>query len=81
MTACWSCDKIGVYVGTTLLTIMKEVPISHFFDLAYDTPSMSSPDSTAKWLKSWAAREFGAEVAGTTASVMDKYGMLAARRK
>lgn len=59
----------------------QEVPISHFFDLAYDTPSMSSPDSTMQWLNLWAAREFGKDVASATAGVMNTYGMLAARRK
>ena len=42
---------------------------------------MTSPDSTETWLKLWAAREFGPEVADAAAAVMNKYGMLAARRK
>ncbi|MCJ1442072.1 MAG: hypothetical protein MMC23_002564 [Stictis urceolatum] len=58
-----------------------EVLISHFFDLAYDMPSMSSPDSTSKWLKLWAEREFGPEVADDAATAMNTYGFLAARRK
>lgn len=49
--------------------------------MAYDTPLWSSPDSTAKWLKLWATREFGAAVAEDTADVMNRYGMYAARRK
>ena len=57
------------------------MPISHWFDLAYDTPSMMSPDSTLTWLQMWAEREFGVEVAQDTAKVMNTYGMLAGRRK
>jgi len=58
-----------------------EVPINHFFDLAYDMPSFSAPDSTLAWLNMWATREFGAEVANATANVRNTYSMLAARRK
>lgn len=58
-----------------------EVPISHWFDLAYDTPSYSSPDSTMNWLEMWATREFGPAVANATANVMNTYSMLTARRK
>ena len=57
------------------------MPTSHFFDLAYDFPMMSAPDSTGTWLTQWATREFGASVANETADVMNKYGMYAARRK
>lgn len=59
----------------------QEIPTNHFLDMAYDTPLWSSPDSTAKWLKLWATREFGAAVAEDTADVMNRYGMYAARRK
>ncbi len=58
-----------------------ELPINHFFDLAYDTPSMSSPNSTLAWLQQWAAQQFGSNVAEATASVMTNYSMYAARRK
>lgn len=60
---------------------MQEVPISHYFDLAYDMPRWSAPDSTSKWLEAWATREFGADVSEATRKVMDKYSMYAARRK
>lgn len=57
-----------------------ELPISHFLDLAYNTPQWGY-DSVPQWLELWAAREFGASVASSTAKIMDLYGMLAARRK
>ena len=49
--------------------------------MAYDMTKMSAPDSTLTWLSSWAAREFGSDVAQDVASVMSTYGMLAGRRK
>lgn len=42
---------------------------------------MTAPDSTETWLELWAAREFGPAVASSAATVMSKYGQLAARRK
>ncbi|KAF9883989.1 hypothetical protein FE257_002430 [Aspergillus nanangensis] len=57
-----------------------ELPLNHYFDLAYDFPRMSSPDSTLDWLKLWAAREFGVS-ANAVADIMNRYGMYAARRK
>lgn len=57
-----------------------EIPISHFFDLAYDAKRWDV-DSTGEWAAAWAAREFGAEHAKDIADVMIKYGMYAARRK
>jgi hypothetical protein len=42
---------------------------------------MSTPDSTESWLRLWAAREFGSDVADAAAAVMNRYGQLAARRK
>ncbi|KAI9924058.1 hypothetical protein ASPWEDRAFT_26340 [Aspergillus wentii DTO 134E9] len=58
-----------------------ELPLSHFFDLAYDMPVWSSPDSTATWLNNWASREFGVAASKDIANVMNRYGMYAARRK
>ena len=58
-----------------------EVPISHFFDMAYDMSQFKAPDSTATWLQKWATREFGPAVAQDTANVMNLYGMYANRRK
>jgi hypothetical protein len=57
-----------------------EIPINHFLDLAYDT-SMWGYDSAPTWLTLWATREFGVEAAPAIASVLDRYGMYAARRK
>jgi hypothetical protein len=57
-----------------------EIPINHFFDLAYDT-ELWGYDSVLKWLELWAGREFGSEHAQGISSVVDRYGMYAARRK
>ncbi|KAK4102386.1 glycoside hydrolase family 115 protein [Parathielavia hyrcaniae] len=57
-----------------------EIPISHFFDMAYDAKKWHV-DSTFEWAKAWASREFGHEQAKDMADVMMKYGMYAARRK
>lgn len=57
-----------------------EIPINHFFDLAYDV-ELWGYDSVPKWLKLWAAREFGSEFADDISSIVDRYGTYAARRK
>lgn len=57
-----------------------ELPISHWFDLAYDIDAFSEK-STPQWLESWAARTFDQENAKTIAEIMDKYSMLANMRK
>lgn len=57
-----------------------EIPINHFLDLAYDTPKWGY-DSAPTWLNLWATREFGAEHASAISSILDRYGMYAARRK
>jgi hypothetical protein len=57
-----------------------EIPINHFLDLAYDAPQWGY-DSTPKWLRFWATREFGPKLANEISSVVDRYGMYAARRK
>ncbi|KAK7892333.1 hypothetical protein LTR67_007429 [Exophiala xenobiotica] len=58
-----------------------EVPISYFLSAAYDAPSLASPNSTHTWLSQWVARQFGSEVADTTATILLNYSMYAARRK
>lgn len=57
-----------------------ELPISHFFDLAYDI-DLWDKDSTPQWLELWAAREFGQAVAVETAALMNNYSLAAGRRK
>ncbi|KAK4237527.1 glycoside hydrolase [Achaetomium macrosporum] len=57
-----------------------EIPISHFFDIAYDAKTWHV-DSTHEWAEAWAAREFGSQHAKDIADVMMKYGMYAARHK
>ncbi|KAK5221046.1 hypothetical protein LTR72_006604 [Exophiala xenobiotica] len=58
-----------------------EVPISYFLSAAYDAPSLASPNSTHTWLSQWVARQFGSEVADTTATILLNYSVYAARRK
>jgi hypothetical protein len=57
-----------------------EIPINHFMDMAYNTPQWGY-DSVPTWLSLWATREFGSSVADSISSVVDRYGMYAARRK
>ncbi len=57
-----------------------EIPINHFLDMAYDTPSWGY-DSVPTWLNLWATREFGSELASKIASIVDRYGMYSSRRK
>ncbi|TKA64698.1 hypothetical protein B0A55_11188 [Friedmanniomyces simplex] len=57
-----------------------ELPISHFFDLAYDI-TLWDKDSVPYWLQMWAAREFGPAVASDTAMLMNNYSIAAGRRK
>jgi len=57
-----------------------EIPINHFFDLAYDIEAWGY-DSVPTWLTLWATREFGSAFASNISSIVDRYGMYAARRK
>lgn len=58
-----------------------ELPINHFFDLAYDAPSLSDTNSTQRWSQLWAAQQYGETVAEATVEVMTNYSILAGRRK
>ncbi|KAE8444151.1 hypothetical protein EG329_000839 [Mollisiaceae sp. DMI_Dod_QoI] len=57
-----------------------EIPINHFLDLAYDITQWGY-DSVPTWLQLWATREFDASHASAIVSILDRYGMYAARRK
>ncbi|KAK2071563.1 hypothetical protein P8C59_005975 [Phyllachora maydis] len=57
-----------------------EIPINHFFDMAYDARRWGV-DSTEEWAASWAAREFGSDLSGNIRDLMLTYGTYAARRK
>ena len=50
-------------------------------DMAYDMSKHTTPSAPTDWLKSWATHEFGSAVADITAEILNKYGMLTARRK
>jgi hypothetical protein len=56
-----------------------EIPISHYFDYAYDN-ELWDDASVLKWLKLWSAREFGADVATETRDIIHNYTRLAHRR-
>ncbi|TVY34481.1 hypothetical protein LSUB1_G006062 [Lachnellula subtilissima] len=71
-------DRIWILNVGDLKTL--EIPINHFMDLAYDTPAWGY-DSVPRWLSLWAEREFGPEHSVAISSVVDRYGMYAARRK
>ncbi|PCD23983.1 hypothetical protein AU210_015497 [Fusarium oxysporum f. sp. radicis-cucumerinum] len=58
----------------------KEIPISHFMDLAYDTEKWEK-EGTTKWVEAWVEREFGSEHVKAITDIMTRYGMYAARRK
>ncbi|KAF2730931.1 hypothetical protein EJ04DRAFT_28389 [Polyplosphaeria fusca] len=57
-----------------------EIPLSHFFDLAYDI-DLWDETSTPKWLQAWAARTFDDEHATAIADVIEKFSFLANMRK
>ncbi|KAL3422220.1 hypothetical protein PVAG01_06376 [Phlyctema vagabunda] len=57
-----------------------ELPISHFMDIAYNVTQWGY-NSVPAWLEAWATREFSSELASDISSVVDRYGMYAARRK
>jgi hypothetical protein len=49
--------------------------------MAYDVSKFEAPDSTDTWLKAWATRDFGPQIAARTAAVMATYGKLIVRRR
>ncbi|KAK6908596.1 hypothetical protein I203_102599 [Kwoniella mangroviensis CBS 8507] len=57
-----------------------ELPSEHFLSLAYDSDAWPR-NSVGKFLKTWAEREFGEEVAEETASIMRQYSLYAGRGK
>lgn len=57
-----------------------ELPINHFFDLAYDTKRWHV-DSTDEWTRLWATREFAPAYAAEISNVVQRYSMYASRRK
>ncbi|OHE92971.1 hypothetical protein CORC01_11694 [Colletotrichum orchidophilum] len=61
--------------------LRKEIPLTHFLDMAYDMSKYATPDSTSEWIRRWATREFGGSVADRTAEILNTYGKLVIRRK
>lgn len=64
------------------LTIrLKEIPATHFLDMAYDMSKHSDPDSTTRWVVGWASKTFNSAVGNAIADILNRYGLLLARRK
>lgn len=57
-----------------------EIPISHWFDMAYDAKKWNV-DSTGEWTEAWAAREFGKDLSANISDAVSKFSMYASRRK
>ncbi|CZT13826.1 uncharacterized protein RCO7_11556 [Rhynchosporium graminicola] len=60
---------------------LLEIPINFYLDMAYDMSLFQTPDSVKAWETRWAEREFGAALSLSIASIIDRYGHYAARRK
>ncbi|EGY15356.1 uncharacterized protein VDAG_06210 [Verticillium dahliae VdLs.17] len=58
----------------------KEIPISHFFDIAYDIDRWGA-DGTTDWVRAWVERDFGGTHTDAITDILTRYGMYAARRK
>jgi hypothetical protein len=58
-----------------------EMPLTHFFDMAYDFDTWSGPDSATAWQRMWMAKTFGESYADNITEVMNRFGQLAGRRK
>ncbi|KAF2010653.1 glycoside hydrolase family 115 protein [Aaosphaeria arxii CBS 175.79] len=57
-----------------------EIPISHWFDLAYDIDAFDET-STPAWIEDWASRTFDSEHAKAISDIIDKYNFLSNMRK
>lgn len=57
-----------------------EIPISHWFDIAYDIDAYDETSAPA-WIEGWAQRNFDEEHAKTISSILDTYGRLSNMRK
>lgn len=57
-----------------------EIPINHWFDLAYDAEKWHV-DSTYEWARAYAEREYGPKHADHIADVVMRYAMYSSRRK
>ncbi|KAF1832991.1 hypothetical protein BDW02DRAFT_553559 [Decorospora gaudefroyi] len=81
MHLAWARNATEIWIVNVGDLKPLELPISHFLDMAYDMSSFTSAASTDPWLKAWATREFGSNVADGTAEAMATYGKLIVRRK
>lgn len=54
---------------------LLEIPLDYFTSLAYDWDTWGARNALAGWMRQWAAREFGAEVAEQAAEVLGVYSV------
>jgi hypothetical protein len=57
-----------------------EIPITHWFDIAYDIDAFDEK-SVPQWIEQWAALTFDSQHAKAIAEVVDEYSFLANMRK
>jgi hypothetical protein len=57
-----------------------EIPIAHWFDIAYDIEAYDET-SVPNWIEGWAKRTFDEQHAKAISSIVDTYGHLANMRK
>ncbi|KAE9986295.1 hypothetical protein EG328_006026 [Venturia inaequalis] len=81
MTMAYKRDTKNIWLVNVGDIKPLELPISHFFDLAYDISLYSKPESTDWWLGQWTSREFGAEYAKNISAALVRYMSLAGKRK
>ncbi|KAH7093799.1 hypothetical protein FB567DRAFT_567057 [Paraphoma chrysanthemicola] len=60
---------------------LLEIPLAHFMDMAYNFDRHTTPASTTDWIKRWATQQFGARISDETVDILNRYGILTARRK
>jgi hypothetical protein len=77
----WEQLSIARAFNTTAIWILNvgtlkplELPVEHYMSLAWDLDAWPV-NSVDRFLKEWAAREFGEEVSDETADIMKKYSV------
>ncbi|KAI8227681.1 hypothetical protein K4K55_007888 [Colletotrichum sp. SAR 10_96] len=61
--------------------LYKEIPTTHFLDMAYDMSLHLTPTSTTTWLETWISKTFSPDIASAVADILNRYGRLVNRRK
>jgi hypothetical protein len=77
----WEQMSVARAFNTTAIWILNvgtlkplELPVEHYMSLAWDLDAWPV-NSVDRFLKEWAAREFGEEVSDETADIMKKYSV------